>query len=245
MNKEKLPKELFQHFSQTSYGEKLMENTRFDLFRKDLSREKWVELLGNDVNNLHHMNLTSKLTNWFVNKNQSLVSELNSNDKDRKFVSLNQDQKEKLVLAAAIHDWQEAIVGDIPAPLKNQETELREQEILIQIVDEFSKIFQNPEIKVLLLEIVDQIIFNKNSLEGKIFNLIETIGYVRVALIAWQKKDEINNQDLKESLFQLSTQVVGRHFNQLQKQSEFYPALEYFLNIKRVKQSLEEINSHL
>jgi 5'-deoxynucleotidase YfbR-like HD superfamily hydrolase len=245
MNKEKLSQQLFQHFSQSKHGQKLSQNTRFDFFRKDLtSKENWEKILGDDVNNLNHMKFTSGLTRWFVEKHQNFAVDDSSENKD-KIISLNQNQKEKLILAATIHDWQEAIVGDLPAPFKTEETEEQERQILIGIINEFAQIFKNPEVSYLLLEVVDQIIFNDESLEGRIFNLIEILGYFRVAIIAWQKKDEISDQKLKETLVNLAKKVTKKNYQHLAKQSQFYPALKYFLNLPKVKQSLEEINSEI
>lgn len=249
MNSEELSRELFQQFAQSEHGKKLSQNTRFDLFRQDLaSKIEWEKILGKDVNNLHHMKLTSGLTRWFIDKNR----ELNKENEDSKSkldgtekVTLGRDQRERLILAATIHDWQESIVGDLPAPFKTVETEENEREVLIEIINEFSEIFKNPEIYYLLLEIVDQIIFNDESLEGKIFNLIEILGYFRVAIIAWQKKDEVSNQELKKSLIDLAVKVAQKNSDYLVKQSSFYPAVKYFLNLPKVKQSLEEINSKI
>ncbi len=239
----KMNLDLYKEFSHSRYGKTLEKNTRFDGFRQeDTSRKEWMKLLGRDVNNLYHLNITRSLTKWFLAKNDSLNQE---NDNNNCHIKLNLEQKENLILAATIHDWQEAIVGDTPLPLKNQQTEELEKQILLNIIAEFASYLKNPHLYEILEKVVENIIFNNDSLEGKIFHLIEVLGYQRIALISWNKKDSVTNPQLKAKLVKLATEVTKKNYLFLTQQSKIFPSIAYFLSLPKNKKSLSEIRKLL
>ncbi len=50
-------------FAETIHGQKLAENVRYERYKPDdVTNQRWVELLGADVNNLTHLTLTYGLT---------------------------------------------------------------------------------------------------------------------------------------------------------------------------------------
>jgi 5'-deoxynucleotidase YfbR-like HD superfamily hydrolase len=108
---------------------------------------------------------------------------------DLKAGRLNQDEFDRLRVAALIHDLGEMETGDVSYDQKeliDQEAEKKAFEEKITLF--FPKI--TDEEKILILKIYHEITQNKNQTEKlpKYFNLVERIGYLSNALEVFQKQ---------------------------------------------------------
>lgn len=163
--------EIHEKFEQTDFGKTLAGRVRYDRYKpKDVSNERWVELLGADVNNLTHLTLTYGLAQDFIHTAQTLQPDF-----------LSSEDEQLLQVAALIHDWAESIVGDISFGDKTANDEVEEQAAFEANLASFYK-----GDLTLINKARTEIVFDhtgKNKL-GKVFNAIERVGYLRTALRA-------------------------------------------------------------
>jgi hypothetical protein len=130
-----------------------------------------VELLGADVNNLTHLTLTYGLTQDFIRVAEKLQPGY-----------LDDEDEELLQIAALIHDWAEAIVGDISFGDKTATNEVEEQAAFAAHLAEF----YTGDATELINKARTEIVFDhagENKL-SRVFNAIERVGYLRTALRA-------------------------------------------------------------
>lgn len=102
--------ELTRHIDQSEIGKTLSGMSRFDFFREasGASPALWEKLLGPDVNNLRHLGFTASLT-------VRLIANETEHPRGRRFS--NRD-RQILIVTALTHDLAKAVVGDIPAGIK-------------------------------------------------------------------------------------------------------------------------------
>lgn len=154
------PEQLYDSFAVSGYGQLLETRTRFNDFKPDwVGTDTWCNLLGDDVNNLRHMDYTLGLAKRFVE-----LQEIESND---------------LLVTAATHDWGEAIIGDIALPSKTEADETREKFAYRRIAKEILRDEARD-----LSRIVMPILFDKSVPEADMFRSIEYVGYTSTALKA-------------------------------------------------------------
>jgi len=214
----------YRAFRSTPYGEKLSGSIRYEKYNlSSLSNEEWVRLLGSDVNNLTHMPLTRGLTKDFIKTTERY--------KENYF---SEEEKVLLELAALIHDQGEAITGDISYGDKTENDEVEELRLFAQNADAFSGDISD-DLKELIATARDQIVFNKESRLGRIFNAIERVGYLRTALRANDKVQLDETSEYADGLNWLIADVLSNQPLELVKYAEEYPAVSAYLTHQKQK----------
>lgn len=200
-------------FGSTLWGDKLKRNVRYGPFKSlGVSNKDWEKALGGDVNNFEHLRLTYGLTRWFIGNSPGLFTE---------------KEKELLLLTSIVHDWGEAMVGDIPYPVKTQQNEEEEMRYLGAFI---VRVLGKPY-KAIVPDI-QKVLTDKESKLGKAFNAIEKIGYVRTGIKAWQESRKVDGV-LGERFVDMGHSVVPRTLADLVVYSEEYPSVFLFLNSHR------------
>ncbi len=160
-------------FAETEYGRRLANQIRYAKYNtSNLPNSRWVSLLGVDVNNLWHMPLTYSLTKKFTN---------DTNKKQPKY--FNKDEERLLLVAAIVHDQGESIVDDISFGDKTIDHEEKEKQAFDKYFDDFTSGLSN-KTKQLIRKAKDEIVFDSTTKLGEAFNVIERLGYVRIAIRA-------------------------------------------------------------
>lgn len=160
----KSPEQLHQIFSESDFGKTLGGNIRFSDFKPvDIDNDTWVEVLGDDVNNLQHMPHTHRLVGRF-----SLAQHL------------KQEEVDILLTTAMTHDWGEAIDGDIALPFKTEADEASEQVSFRLIANDLLGKYEGEELSDMVWKVL-----NKDDKElGDKFRAIEYVGYNTTAMRA-------------------------------------------------------------
>lgn len=205
-------------FAATEHGQVLAQNVRYERYKPtEVSNERWVELLGADVNNLTHMPLTYGLTKSFIEHAENSLPGF-----------LTPHESEVLQVSALIHDWAEVIVGDITYSDKTPEDESEERQ---QLTDNIEAFYTGDvaAIKQLINEAIGEVIFSPDSKLGKAFNVIERVGYVRTALRASQHVLAGTAPDCEEGLRWLVADVFSNHPVALVNYAEDFPPVKRYL----------------
>lgn len=160
----KSPERLHQIFSQSDFGKTLNRNIRFSDFKPvDIDNETWVDVLGDDVNNLQHMPHTHRIVGRF-----SLAE------------CMGEEDTNILLTTAMTHDWGEAIDGDIALPFKTEADEVSEQASFRLIADELLGKYEGEELSDMVWKVL-----NKDDRElGDKFRAVEYVGYNTTAMRA-------------------------------------------------------------
>jgi hypothetical protein len=197
-----------QAFEESEYGEILKKQIRFAPFKPDhISNDEWERTLGADVNNLKHMKLMKGLCRSFS-----------------KTEGLSKEDTELLVLVASVHDWAEAIVGDIPAPLKTEQDKETEKKHLNELLEEF---------KVENRDRILKILFDINDPLHEKFSLFEKVGYFRTAVIAWEKSQTTQDNKLCLRLTELAKKVLIKQILCFINRQNFSPIIKNILISKK------------
>ena len=228
-----------EHILASKPGQILKGEVRFARFKPpQISNEQWQMILGKDVNNFYHMPLTARMVNFFLyycqNPPESWPGKLSPES------DFSQKEGELLVLAGVFHDTAEAIVTDIPSPIKTDDDRKREMIVLREIMP---RILENTDMAALMPhvdEAIDEIISTRTTKLGKAFRAIEEIGFLRVALKAWRGRRQ-EDPVFKSALIQLAKEVVDRSLPRAEAFALTYPAVFVFLESPRNKKELEEI----
>ncbi len=200
--------EIHQEFKKSAYGKTLSNAVRFKCFKPDdVSNEEWVKILGADVHNLNHMDLMRGFTKALLEK----------------ALCLSEEEKDILIKTAQIHDWAEAITGDKPKPKKTKVDETKEKAILIALMEEFN--VEDTERQKII-----SIIFDTNSKLFTVFQEIEEMGYLRTAILAWQRSKSTVNPNLKKHLLEMATAVTAKQLSVLIEKSKSTSQIAYFLD---------------
>lgn len=181
-----------------------------------MSNGRWEELLGADVNNLNHLPLTYGLSKSMVRNLRNLQPGL-----------LNPREEEILQIAALIHDWAEAIIGDINYNDKTLEDEAEEMMHLAAILDQY----YGEDVGDLRIKMLDDmaVVKDPNSKLGRIFNTIERVGYVRTALRASEHVHSGTAVECENALRWLAVDVLGNHPPVLIERSKQYAPVGLYL----------------
>lgn len=205
--------DLYHALESTEYGQALQEQVRFSSFKPEwLPNEQWVELLGDDVDNFRHQEYMAGLTQWFIDESWRVGDFIPAEDAER------------LLVVAHVHDFAEAIDGDVPDPLKDNGAIAlaRERDSFIEVA---SSVTAEPE------ELADYVLPVMHRLEplGDVWRAIELIGYLETAfrantvlhsLRAWQDEFGWSNQQTHEmdaNLWELYSNVIDRNGKQLEQ----------------------------
>lgn len=210
-----------QTFQNTPYYERLEKTARFIRFIPEgWSNQRWEALFGADYNNARHMQLTYGLARRFVGALQTCP------ERPRR---LTREEVEVVLISAAIHDWAEAVVGDVTYNIKNDTHEKQERAVLAQMLEELERERISGDLKIKILETV----FNTQSELGHIFSAVEKVGYLRSAILAWKRYGRPGLQhDYPEvpKVQALTAEVFGNivgKFTTLSKQ--YSPVKQYLL----------------
>lgn len=231
--------QIHRGFSGTDYGKRLSGRTRYDRYKPEgLSNEEWVSLLGADVNNLEHMRLTYGMTRQFIKYNEEPLATWAGSVPEE--ARLTQHEKEDLLLAATIHDWGEAVVGDKMFDLKQATDDTREMEVLHEMTQGLYGEEENAEFLGRIETILRDVLQNKQSKLGKAFNAVERVGYLRTGLLAWDRSKSLggDQQELVTGLNWLTNNVLLNQIPTLLDYAKLYPAVDTFL-----KENNERISS--
>lgn len=210
---------ILQIFADSKYGAKLKGELRYDRYRPPaLPKDEWQKLLGADVNNLKHLDLTYGLARQFL-------IHLQNSGKEK----LSGEERETILLAAIIHDWGEAIIGDITYEKKTRSDEENEYRQIAGIINDiFLK--DHPQLASQLNGALSRVIIEEGSKLGKIFGAIERVGFYRTALKAWQdSQNAFGDADLKLRLEWLTQNVFSNITTDMTADAEAYPPVDTFL----------------
>lgn len=226
LDKDQLPFcEIHRRFAQTPPGQRLDKNTRWGRFQPPhISNSEWIQHLGFDANNLEHCRLTYGLTTWFINQQ-------NQSDYPIKF---DPDDQDILKLTALTHDWPEGITkkGDVNYEAKTQQDEQEELAVISTAITNI--VGQSYEATRFSIQVKD-CLEDTSSVLGRAFNCIESLGYLRTALIVWPKSQVIQDEILSQQLQMLTINVLYNSIPKLIRYSDsFYPAKKFLLERKSV-----------
>lgn len=209
--------EKYNRFASSKYGKTLECRTRFDDFRPEwVDTELWCKLLGDDVNNLRHMLYTYKIAKRF--------SELECLD----YVSAAH-----LLGIAAVHDWGEALVGDISLIAKTHDDEILEERAFRAIASDLYGDSEGSSISESVWLTMGQ-----DCRIGDMFKAIEYIGYCTTAMRAGYVADAISHgliildvtrkeeMDLAGGLMAMEKAVQVRSYPILEEYIKKYPSIE-------------------
>jgi hypothetical protein len=210
--------EIHHAFAETDYGKTLAGRVRYERYKPvGVSNDRWIELLGADVNNLSHMPLTYGLAKSFVRHTRELQPDL-----------LNDHEADVLMVAALVHDWGESVGEDITYSDKTDSDEAEERE---QFGTNLWSFYggDTEEIKNLIQEALSDVVFSQDTKLGEMFNAVERAGYVRTALRATEHIQRGSAADSVDGLRWLVADVFGNNIAKLIEHAEKYPALEQYL----------------
>ncbi len=218
--------DLHRIFSSGEEGNKLSQSLRFIAHKPEgFSEKEWSKVLGADVNNLHHLIVTKGLTISFL---KNLAASEKTADKE---VDFTPEEQELLILTATVHDWAEAIVGDINYYLKTEqdhESEMAELKILImkffvKILDKNNK----DKIEKLADQIIE-ILTHTNTKLGQAFNAIERVGYVRTGIRAFKESVKAKGET-GQILQNMALRVVPGQVVALMDYATKFPPVQRYL----------------
>lgn len=222
---------IFIKFSKTDYGKTLGANIRFSEFKPEsMSNEMWVKVLGKDVNNLFHMSVSLDITKYFLNTCVTPSKKWRVKTPQDAVFS-NEEQKD-LLFTSVIHDWAEAIIGDIPLTSKKESDEDKEMVILHELLHKILGNGRDKQNIDKLANNVKSILTDRSTKLGKAFNAIERIGYLKTAMKAWYLARD-SEEELRKKLMHLSTRVVTVHSPKLIEYADIYPAVHSYLLYKQ------------
>lgn len=232
--------DIHNRFAQTQYGMILKQNPRWSSYKPDgLPLSEWQHALGIDVNNFDHLMLSLRLTQSFLVSCENPYSKwAGSTSADAQFSS---DEAELLCLGSLIHDWGEAIVGDIPEPLKGQQDSDEELVVLQNIVNKFCITDDIDHLQGVMRTAIEEVLMNEGSKLWKAFNAIEKAGYVRTACNAWRKHKSGRYKYCDASLYALATQSIPRHVQQITHYATIYPPIHEFAHHPLIAGSIVEV----
>jgi len=206
--------DLFKAIDQSHYAEELSKRTRFGRFQlEEVPNDLWERILGYDVNNYKHQKLVDKITCIFL-KNCD--------------VELDEFEFALMRVLARTHDLGEYAVGDIALPHKTEGDEIEELKHFQRIFLDILTPVMGPN-SVILLYNISLIMKGVNEKLANMFNTIETIGYIRTAITAWEKKNDIPVIELTENLDSLAREVIKTSLNVLIERIDDYPNISIIL----------------
>lgn len=177
-------------FSDSVYGQALDGSPRWDRYRPNhVTTEEWVELLGDDIDNLaHHGYSYWAAMDFIVATNETAAS---SGEQ-----AFTDEEAEILLLAAITNDWGEAVVGDVNYELRTTDQVDQERSAWRGV---FKELLGDEFIKH--LHVVEDILFGKRETRlGRTWDTIERITYVDDALLAFHLSRRVEDQRLASHL---------------------------------------------
>ena len=232
MSVEQQPSLLAIHtsFAGTEFGKTLAERIRYEKYRPEgVTNDRWRELLGADVNNLSHLTLTYGLTRSFVRRLGTSQAEL-----------LSPHEETVLQTAALIHDWAEAIVGDVSFGDKTTDDDAVER---ASFEANLAK-FYSGNATELIDEARKDVIFDHASKLGKMFNAVERVGYLRTALRASVYLETGTAPGFENSFLWITADVLSNQIPALVTHAADYgPVSEYLAHQEHlISNAFDQVN---
>jgi 5'-deoxynucleotidase YfbR-like HD superfamily hydrolase len=160
------------------------------------------------VDNFRHMRLTYKIAQHFLGEHQKARP-----------TDLSEDEKKILLMTSLVHDWGEAVTGDISFDLK---TEAHEKEEILRFRQILAELLGNRFSETIRNQLVE-IAHSRDTKLGAMFNIIERIGYLRTGLKAWSARSRTTESPLKNAFGWLANNVAGNQIPPLVNSAEKYP----------------------
>lgn len=231
--------EIYEFFADSPYGEVLRQRVRYGDYKPgEMSNGEWVKILGPDVNNLEHLKTSLAVAQDFVYRARDPHPEWRPGAEEIKFT---RDEEELLCLTAIIHDWGEAVVGDILFHKKTEEDSEKEFEVLERLIEEIGcrKFADSLAEK---MHLAAGIAFGKEERVSRAFNAIEHIGYGNNALRAW--KEKVSHKGIvHETLAGLASKLISDHLLYWQAHARIYPGTHYWLlENEKILKEIQEAN---
>lgn len=213
--------DIYGKFSTSKYGKKLERCIRWKRYNTgNLTNAKWEKLLGPDANNLKHLKLTYDQTREFIARSMFSTKE-----------------QEDLLLGAIIHDWAEAVIGDLTFDLKTEAGRNAEYRALKKIAEEIFPEERHKKFLERMQKIIYEVVSDGERKLGKAFNAIERIGYLTTGIRAWRESKKAKGET-KNGLLWLANNVLSGQVIKLIEYSEIYPAV-----FEELKKNASIINS--
>jgi hypothetical protein len=216
--------QIYKSLANNEYGHTLNNEVRFGRFKPDfITNAQWVEMLGQDVNNLEHMEFTAGLTAWYIYRAKELGD------------PFTKEQENTLMTTAWTHDFAEAIDGDVADPDKDHSSESKRLERLSFFT--VAKSVDAGHLTNLVMDVTQ----GKHEL-SRHFRAIEVIGYATTGERAGEVMVDIENwkdwygltDDQANALFNnlewLNNEVVSSAIENLHDNYRDLPVVEDFLN---------------
>ncbi|MDD4937992.1 MAG: hypothetical protein PHX34_03165 [Candidatus Shapirobacteria bacterium] len=209
---------IHKSFAKTEIGKKLNNKTRWERYQKqgnDLANTDWINILGQDANNLTHGLLTYEFARLFI-------KHLNSSNSQ---IKLDQEEQKILLFTAISHDWPEGVTkkGDITLDLKTIEDEKKEINTIEGLITNLLGDNSLP-----IARQVKNVLEDSTSKLGNIFNAIEKIGYSQTGLNAWKKRERFDKL-ITPKLTLLSNNVLLNNIPKMIEYGSIYPPINSFL----------------
>jgi len=181
--------------------------------------QQWYQLVGPDACSLTHPTLAVQEVKQFIKYSQDHGPEL------------IQEEQVLLKTGAQVHDLGELIidgkgVGDVPRHKKTQADAVQEQEVFELVM---KQVPVGPD-KDLIIRAYYQVTTDKPTKLGKIFNAIETIGYLRTAIRIYQG---IDNQKITNWRW-VPVHVLMNRTELLIKYAQEYPYISHVLSENQI-----------
>lgn len=231
---------LHETYSATNYGQKLSGESRFGRYKPaDFTTAQWTATVGPDVNNLEHMRVAYRLSRAFIGSHLGVQERQNDITVSNGLFN-EVSHQENFMLTAVVHDWGEAVTGDIWWDRKTKADEEEELEILCQMADELMG--DIPGMGERIRDVCRNILCDKGTKLGRAFNALEHWGYVRSALRAWRVSQDI--PELSSTLRWMARDVLSNQTQTLINYSKEYPPIDQFLrhNARPIDNLFEIIN---
>lgn len=217
--------DVYNAFAASPYGAELGSRIRYERYKPDsVSKERWVQILGPDVNNLEHHVVSVAHGKRFL---FCCSKEGNGNESAFFFP----EEEDLILLTLALHDFGEAVKGDKSFDQKTSKDEHEELGHLRRIFKELcDQTCENYFTEKQLLETVN-VITGVNPKLGKAFNAIERIGYMTTGVHAWSVSHFLMKAEagLGLSLQWLAHNVLINQTRKLLEYREIYPPVNAFL----------------
>jgi hypothetical protein len=165
--------EVYTTFKNSRDGQHLNLEKRYGRYIKSVDRHSdnyafSQTILGVDINNLKHLQLTRGLTQVLANR-----------------LNLTETEKYHLNIAAIIHDMPEARCKDTTHSKKTPKIAEKEFDTMKKIANEVLFV-DDPEKADFIINIYENIVKNSQSKLGEIFHAGEHLGYLRTGLRAYK-----------------------------------------------------------
>jgi len=192
---------------------------------------EWEGIFGYDVNNLDHMRLTDCIAIAVVDSQNEAIPG-----------SFSREDKSILRKTALTHDLAEAKTGDKNYESKTDVDEEEELQLMRFILGQ--KCFKK-EISEKEKEQIISIMKDKTSRLGETFNVIESIGYFRTAMVTWRKSrlPEYQANGVSENLVLITNNVLLNNIPKLVEKSKKFVLVKKVLDFfeDRVSEAFENM----